>query len=170
MTYSAFYFKLRVTDELLFASHLTRNLRLDSVLALGEVGILLRLLRGLGSLFGSREPAANRARLLRAQIKGQVLLPRVRLPEVLELVLANHGEHLRDGQTDNLDFGKLVGRAAGNLRHAQRRELGLQLLELVQKVTLAALAELIRLETSCVGRNGRLRGGRSAGCRACGGE
>jgi hypothetical protein len=53
------------------------------------------------------------------------------LPEVLELVLADDGEHLRDGQAHHLDLRQLVGRAAGDLRHAQSRQLRLQLLELL---------------------------------------
>ena len=107
------------------------RLRLDGVLAHGEVSVLLRLLSRLRVGLRRGQPPADGAGLLGPEVKGQVLLARVRLAKVLELVLANHSKNLGNLKPHNLDLRQLVGGTTSDLGHAESRKLSLQLLELL---------------------------------------
>ena len=73
---------------------------LDGVKALGEVRLLLLgLLQFLRRFFGA-QPTANGARLLRPEVKRNVLLVLVEKAEMLALLEVDDGKHASNGLAD----------------------------------------------------------------------
>jgi hypothetical protein len=126
------------------------RLRLESVLALRESRILLRLARRLRAALLLGQRASNRARLLLAKVERRVLRAAVRFAKRVELLLADNGERLSNRQSDLLDLAKLARGTARHLGHAKRRELLLEVGERRDEVRLGLRAQFVALEMHCV--------------------
>ena len=117
---------------------------------MGERGVLLRLANSLRALLGLGQRAANRARLLRAEVERQVLAPRLRFTQRLELVLTDNRQRLRNRKTHTLDLAQLARGTVGDLSDAQRRELLLVLLERLHQLALGLRTKFMASKVNCV--------------------
>lgn len=91
------------------------------------------------------ETAADSARLLRTEIKGQIFLFFVGFTQSGLLLLRDYGKHLSDRQPHHLNFGELVWSTTGDFRHSQQRQFRLQILQLRQQFSLVLLPQLVNL-------------------------
>ena len=113
------------------------------------------------------QTSADRTGLLGTEVKGQVLLVLVELPEVLPLLLVHDGQHPRDRLADGVAISaiqhqflrisaamyrshlrQLRRRTASNLLHPQGEELVLQLSELLRQVILRPKVEKVRSQSA----------------------
>ena len=104
-----------------------------------------------GTYLGQTSP--DSPSLLWAEVKGEVLLVLVELAEVLPLLLVRDGQHTRNGLADSVaervsgftyaqtetseidaHLGELRRGATGDLLHAERQELVLQLQQLLRQI------------------------------------
>ena len=113
-----------------------------------------------GTHLGDGERAADGARLLVAERHRAVLVAGGGLAELGLGGRVKHGQHARDVLAHDADLGELGGGAAGHLRDAKLGELLLELLKLLEEVTLAHSAELVGLD---LGYGELLQGARSGG-------
>lgn len=133
------------------AFSLDENLGLEGVLPGGEVDVLLVLLLGdeVGLVLG--QPTSDSSGLLVSKVKGNVLgvLRLVQVPDVLPLLLVDDGQDTGDRLSDDRDPSQLVGASTGNLGDPQRGQLGLELIELGEQVSLVLA---LQLESPDLGR------------------
>lgn len=99
------------------------------------------------------ELAADSAGLLGTEVEGDVLLALVELAEVGTLLLVHDGEHAGNVLAERVDAEDLAGRTTGNLLDAKVEELGLELLELLGKVSLGLRLKLECLNLNLMGHN-----------------
>ncbi len=95
------YFKTLLRE---LALNQDAELSLNRVLACREVGILLVLLRRFGRRLYHSEFPSDGSGLFGPEVQRKILLSIERFPQVLELVLTNDSQNLRDRQPHFLNF------------------------------------------------------------------
>jgi len=139
---------------------LTPGLGLDGELAHGEGPQPVQLLLGLQLLLVRGQRLPDGTSLLGPQVLGNVLLVLVELAHVGLGRLVDDDVDAGDVLADDADLGELAGGAAGDLGHAERGQLGLQLIQLLGELLLFLAAELVTLH------DGRLPAGREKHTRS----
>jgi len=124
---------------------LTPGLGLDGELAHGEGPQPVQLLLGLQLLLVRGQCLPDGTSLLGPQVLGNVLLVLVELAHVGLGRLVDDDIDAGDVLADDADLGELAGGAAGDLGHAERGQLGLQLIQLLGELLLFLAAELVTL-------------------------
>lgn len=94
------------------------------------------------------ELAADSTGLLGTEVEGDVLLALVELAQVGTLLLVGDGQNAGNVLAQRVDAKDLARRTTGNLLDAKVEELGLELLELLAKVSLG-----LGLEVECLNLN-----------------
>ena len=93
------------------------------------------------------ELAADSTGLLGTEVKGDVLLALVEPAQVVALLLVHNGENTCNVLAQSVDAQDLARRTTSNLLDTKVEELGLELLELLGKVSLG-----LRLKLECLNR------------------
>ena len=124
-------------------------LRAESILAARERTHALHGADALGVLLLGSERTTHGAGETRAQVERDVLLALVELAQLLSLSLVDDRQDARNVLAGRADLHELRGRTARHLRDAQRRQLRLEVVELLQKLGLRLCAQFRRLDLGC---------------------
>lgn len=117
------------------------NLSLEGVSSLGEVGLLLGSLGGLGRGLGSGESSSDGSGLLASEVLGEELLVLVELTDLLSLGEVENGQNSGNVLSDIVDLGELTALGTAELLDTESSELSLELDELALKLSLGESRE-----------------------------